>query len=238
MEFNRTKYNVYNRNHIMMIHWMLNPGMMINELILGQRVPKVILEEKLSDKPRYERTFVPCPHCKTIHDSRTWSFSNNTGSKNWFGLYCPACENIIPCLSNLASLVVLTAAFPLLALFRKTMRERWLQKQPQRFTKIRPNLVPDPFANSGWVAYGTAFGFTMFVLNGIIFPQLCNVDFMALDIVAVLPVWLLGGLAWGYIMKIYSDTDKEDENEENNRFMEWKLKNNTNQRARLQRRRH
>lgn len=35
----------------MMLHWILNPGLAINELILGQRVPKVSLEDKSVDKP-------------------------------------------------------------------------------------------------------------------------------------------------------------------------------------------
>jgi hypothetical protein len=54
-----------------MLHWILNPGLAINELILGQRVPKVRLEDKTIDKPRIERVLIPCPHCETLHDGRT-----------------------------------------------------------------------------------------------------------------------------------------------------------------------
>ena len=46
MEFDKEKYKVYTWKNWMMLHWILNPGLAINELILGQRVPKVSLEDK------------------------------------------------------------------------------------------------------------------------------------------------------------------------------------------------
>ena len=52
------------------------------ELILGQRIPKINLEDRTSDKPRLERSYVPCPHCETLYDSRTWSTKTGTGLKN------------------------------------------------------------------------------------------------------------------------------------------------------------
>ena len=85
---------------------MLNPGLAINELILGQRVPKIMLIDQISDKPFMERTYVPCPHCDTYHDGRTWSQQNNTAFKNWFGLYCPNCGDIIPCIRNWTSALI------------------------------------------------------------------------------------------------------------------------------------
>ena len=103
MKYDSKKWKVYTWKNWMMIHWMINPGLVINELILGQRVPKVTLEDKESNKPRIERSYVPCPHCEKLHDSRTWSTQNNTGFKNWFGLYCNNCGKIIPCLINIFS---------------------------------------------------------------------------------------------------------------------------------------
>jgi hypothetical protein len=61
MEFNTNKYRVYNWTHFMMIHWIINPGLAFNELVLGQRVPKVMLEDKTSAAPRAQRSVIPCP---------------------------------------------------------------------------------------------------------------------------------------------------------------------------------
>ena len=43
MEFNKEKYKIYTWKNWMVLHWILNPGLAINELILGQRVPKISL---------------------------------------------------------------------------------------------------------------------------------------------------------------------------------------------------
>ena len=40
MDFDTNKYKVWKLPHPMLIHWVLNPGLAFNELILGQRVPK------------------------------------------------------------------------------------------------------------------------------------------------------------------------------------------------------
>lgn len=50
MEFNKDKYKVYTWKNWMMLHFILNPGLAINDLIFGQRVPKIRLEDKISNK--------------------------------------------------------------------------------------------------------------------------------------------------------------------------------------------
>ena len=49
-----------------------DPCVIFGELIFGVRVAKVTLIDKESDKPQRERTYVPCPHCETLNDSRLW----------------------------------------------------------------------------------------------------------------------------------------------------------------------
>jgi hypothetical protein len=39
MKFNEEKYKVYTWKNWMMLHWIINQGLAINELILGQRTP-------------------------------------------------------------------------------------------------------------------------------------------------------------------------------------------------------
>jgi len=206
MEINTNKYRVYDWSHFMMLHWILNPGLVVNELILGQRIPKKMLEDKASNKPRYERTFIPCPHCDTLHDGRTWSMQNKTAFRNWFGLYCPSCGGIIPCLMNLTTLLILTATFPLWGWFRKSLREKWLAKQPERFKDIKLDFEPNPFTGKGWIVQGLTFGSIMFVLNAIGLPLIFDEEITLLKLTIAIPIWLLGGLAYGYAMKKFASS--------------------------------
>ncbi len=49
MEFDKEKYKVWKLPHPMLLHWIINPGLAFNELILGQRIPKITLIDKTSD---------------------------------------------------------------------------------------------------------------------------------------------------------------------------------------------
>ncbi len=203
MDFDKNKYKIYDWKNWINIHWMINPGLAINELILGQKVPKVYLEDKTSDKPRIERSFVPCPHCDKMHDGRTWSTQNNTGFKNWFGLYCNNCGEIIPCLMNVGTLIILTLTFPLWGWFRKSLKASWLKKQPQRFEDIDLKEIKNPFEGNGWIRIGLTFGFLMFIICGIIIP-LFQKRPMDIELILIsIAIYILGGLAFGYIMKLF-----------------------------------
>lgn len=113
MEYDKQKYKMWNYTHPLMLHWVLNPGLVVNELILGQRFPKRILVEKNSPFTLPEKTVIPCPHCGTLHPNLKWSHVNKTAHGNWFGLYCDQCGQIIPCLLNVTSFIVLAVTFPL-----------------------------------------------------------------------------------------------------------------------------
>src|SRR5688500_7376547 len=91
MKYDSSAYKVWSWKHPLMLHWIVNPGLAINELILGQRIPKVTLIEKNSRRPLAEKSFVPCPHCHTIHSGLKWTVQNKTAFGNWFGLYCDHC---------------------------------------------------------------------------------------------------------------------------------------------------
>lgn len=145
-----------------MLHWIINPGMVINELILGQRVPKISLEDKESGKPRIERSYIPCPHCEKIHDNRTWSTQNGTAFKNWFGLYCPNCREIIPCLWNIFSIITIAILFPIWFFLKDRLKENWIRKQSNRFEKLDLNSIPNPYEGKGWMKVGLGWGFFMF----------------------------------------------------------------------------
>jgi len=203
MEYDKEKYRVITRKNWMMIHWILNPGLAINELILGQRIPKIQLEDRFSDKPRIERTFVPCPHCEKLHDPRTWSTQNKTASKNWFGLYCPNCGKIIPCVTNVFSFIILALTSPIWWWFRKDLKNKWLLKQPKRFDNIDSKIYYNPFENKNWITAGLSFGGIMFVLMSLIFPLIWQEPITWRSITVGIIIWTIAGLLFGFIMKLF-----------------------------------
>lgn len=131
----KSVYKVWSWKSIHMLHWIINPGLAINELFLGQRVPKIMLIQKDSTKTLPEKSFVPCPHCGTIHPSLEWSSQNKTALANWFGLYCNHCGKVIPCLRNLTSLIIIFITFPIWIWFKKTWKKKWLMVQREKFSK-------------------------------------------------------------------------------------------------------
>jgi len=200
--FDSKKYKVYDSKHWMMIHWKINPGLFINELILGQRIPKVSLVDKTSNKPMAESTYIPCPHCNTLHDGRTWSTQNGTAFKNWFGLYCHACGEIIPCIRNVFSWLVLVITYPFWAYFKENLKSKWLAKQPQRYQNLDLTFVYDPKkSNATWIKTGLSWGFFMFITMSILFPKVMGQPINFMTIMSGLIIWTIGGLAFGYVMK-------------------------------------
>jgi hypothetical protein len=202
MNFDNKKYKVYTWKNWMMLHWILNPGLAINELIFGQRVPKLSLEDKLSKKPRIERSYIPCPHCHTLHDARLWTTNNGLAFKNWFGLYCTSCGGIIPCLLNLWSFVLLMITFPIWIWFAKSAKAKWLKRQPQRYAHAQIDSH-NPFDKKNWLLTGLSWGGLMFVFLGIIFPLLNGEVLNPPQLGTNLTVWIIGGLVFGYAMKWY-----------------------------------
>ena len=100
MQYDKNRFKIHALPHPLVLHWVLNPMIMFNELLFGQRLPKVTLIDKKSDKPQLERSsYIPCPHCETLNDSRLWAKGN--AFEQWFGLVCPSCHEIIPCLWNI-----------------------------------------------------------------------------------------------------------------------------------------
>ena len=134
MQYDKNRFKIHALPHPLVLHWVLNPVIMFNELIFGQRLPKVTLIEKKSDKPQLERSYIPCPHCETLNDSRLWAKGN--AFEHWFGFVCPSCHQIIPCLWNIFSLAILAITFPLWYFPARFFRRRWLEKEKERLAKV------------------------------------------------------------------------------------------------------
>jgi hypothetical protein len=197
MNFDTTKYKVWTWKHPLMLHWILNPGLAINELLLGQRVPKVLLIEKNKKKSFGEKGFIPCPHCNTIHSGLKWTLQNKTALGNWFGLYCDSCGGIIPCLRNLTSAALLIVTSPFWLWIVNNWKAKWLETQKRKFSQ--PLKLTTPEYN--WVTEGLGFGSFMFVCMGLIFPLFYDEGFNPVKLLIGLVVWTLSGLLFGFVMK-------------------------------------
>jgi hypothetical protein len=198
MNFDRTKYKVLTWKNVLKLHWIINPGLFINELILGQRIPKISLIERNRNKTLAERSFVPCPHCSTIHSALKWTPQNKTAFKNWFGLYCDHCGKTIPCLRNLTSLLILVITFPIWIWFRKRWKQKWLVFQKDRFSKTLDLTTP----GYNWVSEGLSFGIFMFIIMELVLDPLIDGNGYHLPRLGFgLALWILGGLAYGFVMK-------------------------------------
>lgn len=209
MDIDKEKYKVLDAKSIEVIHWRVNPGLAINELVLGQRIPEVLLIDKTSDKPMLERGYVPCPHCGTLHSGLTWSQQNHTVFNNWYGYFCPNCEQIIPCVRNWTASLILLLLWPLRFWNADERKQRWLDKQPSRFANLTFGSV-----KVNWMKMGLKWGFFMFIALGIglpaLFPlfieeitydQMLDIRFILAMIAFTLPVCALAGLLFGFMMK-------------------------------------
>ncbi len=209
MSFDKSKYKVWTWKNPLVLHWIINPGLAFNELLLGQRVPKITLIEKDSKKPLAERTFVPCPYCGTLHSSLKWTPQNNTAFKNWFGLYCDNCHKIIPCVRNLTSLVVIVLTFPVWYWFKDRWKQDWLKTQEVKFSK--PLVLTQP--EFKWWYVGLRFAFFMFVItslfNYVFFREEFTWKSLFLDSVS----WIIGGLIFGIVMKKISGSNLSNRGE-------------------------
>jgi hypothetical protein len=197
MNFDSTKYKIWTWKNPLVLHWILNPGLAFNELILGQRVPRITLIERNSKKSLAEKTFIPCPHCNTIHSALKWTPQNNTAFGNWFGLYCDKCKNTIPCLTNLTSLILLGVTFPIWIWFKKSWKRKWLSIQQEKFSKPL-NLTPPVF---NWVTQGLQWGFIMFVFMEVIFPLIDGEEYKLSKFLIGIAIWTIAGLLFGFVMK-------------------------------------
>lgn len=204
MQYDKNRFEIWALPHPLILFYIVFPGAIVNELIFGQRLPKVMLIDKESDKPWMERTYVPCPHCETLNDGRLWTKWNSFG--HWFGYVCPSCYQTIPCLWNIFSLAVLAMTYPLWYFPARFFRQKWLELEKQRLANIlkRP-LIQAKSIN--WLLRGVFYlgGFMWLVLE--VLPQVWGVmngeEWDLLMMFIALPIWLTTGFAWGLFMRFW-----------------------------------
>lgn len=176
MEIDSTKYSKHTWKNFGGAIMFLNPAMVLLELF-GQVFPKVVLVNKETND-----AFVPCEHCGEHHSTLTWTLPNKTQTRNWFGLYCTNCGEIISVNRNLFTWILLGLTYPLWFWKLNDLKQTWLNKQPERFknlnfdenfhlTKIHRlrGIVATVIAIT-WLGFLTV----MFILH----PELLNAGFL------------------------------------------------------------
>lgn len=199
------EYKVWTwKNNLYMFHWIINPGLAFNELILGQRIPEKLLIEKKSVKSFAERSFIPCPHCGTIHSALKWAPQNKTAFGNWFGLYCDNCGKIIPCLRNATSFIIIIITSPIWVFFIKSWKREWLLKQKEKFSKPLKLSVPK---YNVWL-HGFRFAFVYFILTMIFKYVIFHETFTWKKPIGGLVGAIIAGLLFATIMREFTTKKK------------------------------
>ena len=198
MNYDKTKYKVWTWKSPVMLHWIINPGCIVGDLA-GFRQPKTMLIERDASKSLVERTWIPCPHCGTLHSGLKWSKQNKTVSKNWFGLYCDNCGKIIPCVANLISYILLGLTFPIWFWFKDKWKAKWLEEQKAKFSKPL-NLTYSESKGQWWRA-GLFFGLFMYAFGTVLNPLIEGKSITLIRFLIGIPAWTVGGLLYGYTMK-------------------------------------
>ena len=195
MQYDKNRFKIWALPHSLVLFCVLNPAIMFNELILGQRLPKVTLIDKKSDKPFFERCYIPCPHCETLNDNRLWGKRNTFG--HWFGLVCPSCHQVIPCLWNIFSLAVLAITFPLWYFPARFFRQRWLEIEKKRLASVLEGPLTQARDDINWFLRSIFFfGGLVWVILEII-PQVWKVlnggEWDLIMMFIAFPIWLFPG---------------------------------------------
>jgi predicted RNA-binding Zn-ribbon protein involved in translation (DUF1610 family) len=189
-----SQFTIWKLPHPIIVHWVLNPGLVANELLLGQRMPKITLICRTCPLPLIERSYIPCPHCHTLHDGRRWSGRKAFG--NWLGYGCPACGLAIPCLWNVFTLVALAVTSPI-----------WFLPYVLLLRQHQPNFgkasVPKPVKARTFVWVGAFWGLFMWICMGLTpaFYQTWQGHFFPTEVVLLqLLMWSLAGGLFGFVM--------------------------------------
>jgi hypothetical protein len=129
------------------LFWLVNPGLAINELLLGQRIPKDMVACRSCHNYWARRTFVHCPWCGTYSEFAIWSGGHGFG--HWLGIVCPECGQRVPTLDNLITWAVTAGVVLAYRILGRPFEERWLAWQRgylarewRRAERARERLAP------------------------------------------------------------------------------------------------
>jgi hypothetical protein len=89
--------------------------------------------------------------------------------------------------------------------FRKSIKMGWLGKQQERKEMKTKNFEFSEMKQSTikWLKSGLFFGLFMYLIMIIVFPWIDGEEITQRKLLIGIPFWLIGGLGWGYIMKVW-----------------------------------
>ncbi|WP_439635012.1 hypothetical protein [Oceanicaulis sp.] len=159
MDYDRDRYDAWTWKHPLILHWVLNPGLAINELVLGQRIPRLTLIDTQSEAPLVDRQYIPCPHCQALNPAVVYK---NARFGNYAGLVCPECGEEIPTVKNALTWLLLMISWPLWAPFKRRVAPAMLAKQRAKMLHQTPDdaRAPSQSKVSG-LKLGAFFGLFM-----------------------------------------------------------------------------
>ena len=189
--------------HPLLVHWVLNPGLVFNELILGQCVARETYFCNTCTGPKVGRAYLHCPTCGTWHPGSLWSKGRALGQ--WLGYVCANCGGRIPRLWNAWSLVILALLAPLWWLPVSRYRERWQKWQWERIRGAEPADMQATLARVRWFRLGLLYwGLPVGVTFSLVLPLfLPGVGYWRGTglLLLFLPIWLGAGLLFALTMR-------------------------------------
>jgi hypothetical protein len=198
---NGSYFKVWKLPHPLIVHWVLNPGLAFNEVVLGQRVPKLQLLCRTCQVAAMDRAYVPCPHCGCMHLGRLWSGKRAFG--NWRGISCPVCGAAIPCLWNAFSLLILAVTSPIWALpYLLYFKRKPLRPMYELVDGVSPK--PRVITAKTWIVMGATWGgLTCLIMSLVHWLRHTERETVGWALVAYLPASAIGAVISALLMWLF-----------------------------------
>lgn len=137
------RFKVWKMPNILLVHWVINPGLAINELVFGQRIPKkTYIEQDTKVKSFLERQYLYCENCQKLTNARVYKDAG-LQFRLYHGIPCMRCEKEIPAIKNILSFVVILILRPILAIRGNEPRRRTYARQAAKLRDAEQQLVND-----------------------------------------------------------------------------------------------
>ncbi|WP_461637962.1 hypothetical protein [Labilibaculum euxinus] len=78
-----------------------------------------------------------------------------------------------------------------------------MNKQPERYKNLNLDFREEKNTTKNWLKFGLSWGLLMYIITILIMPLINQAEITQRSLLTGIPLWLIGGLAWGYTMKIW-----------------------------------
>ena len=188
--------------HPLLLHWILNPALIFNEIALGQRLPKTLLICQGCDGPLIERQYVPCTFCGAMHSAMHGKFFGL-----WRGARCTCCDRPIPLLWNVFSVLVLGLTLP----FWGLPYHLHFRKKPLTLFGIAQNETPGKPKQRAliFIRSGVLWGGVMWLVTGVLPAWKSKANPARWNaMLSLLPIWAVGGFLFGCLLWFFIGRDR------------------------------